>query len=588
MKEEKWILLNKKADFAALEQALEIDALTARLLANRGVDTVEKAKAFYFGTPAELPSARLFKDGEACVSLLRQSLAAGEKIAVASDFDADGVFSGMILKQALSGLGGTVRVYTPDRMSEGYGLNLRIVEEAAAWGAGVLLTCDNGIAAHEAVAAAGKCGMKVLITDHHEPPRDGIPQALAAVDPKQEDCPYPYKEICGAAVAFKLMQLLYRELGRAEEELEELIPYASIATVTDVMPLAEENRILVKEGLRLLQESRQPGLRAMLKVTELEGKPLTAYHLGFILGPCFNAAGRLETVETVQRLLEARSLAEALPFAERLKELNNQRKELTNQGRRAAEEAIAREGLEKDRVLVVHLPEIHESVAGIVAGRLREEYARPALVLTGTGDLIKGSGRSIEAYNMYEGLDRVKTLLDRFGGHAMAAGFSLKTENLAEFRRQLNEGCGLSDEDMKETVRLDAVMKPEYATPERIREWEELAPFGKGNDRPLFGQSSLKVCDMKVLGQSRNAVRLRFGTEAGFLYEGIWFGPAEQFEEDIRAALGEKALTALERGQKSITMALAYEPMLHEWNGRTTVQFQIRHYRILGADGRDG
>ena len=579
MSDEKWIILNKKADIQAMADALGIDPLTARLLANRGADTVEKADEFLHGTMEDLHDPSLLLGAPELVRLLADALARGEKIAVAADYDADGIFSGTILKEALEQLGAEVRVFTPDRMSEGYGMNRRIVDEAKAFGAGIILTCDNGISAYDAVDYAKELGMTVLVTDHHEEPKTGLPAADAGVDPKQEGDTYPFPGICGAFVAYKVMCLLYRSLQRDPAELDALIPCAAIATVTDVMDLAGENRILVREGLKMLETTGRPGLRAMLKACGLEDRRLTAYHLGFVLGPCFNAAGRLETVETVQQLLSAGTVEEAMPFARKLQDLNELRKTLTEEGRRAAADKIAQEGLDRDRILVVHLPDVHESVAGIIAGRLRETWSRPALVITGKEETVKGSGRSIEAYNLYEGLEACRDLLDKFGGHAMAAGFSLPAANIEALRKALNDEAGLTEEDLRPTVQLDAAMPPEYAVPERIREWEALGPFGKGFPQPLFGRSGLLLENIRVLGQNRNALRLRFRGESGRSFEGIWFGDVRIWEDFLKENYGEKSFTMLERGQTRVRIALAYQPMLHEYEGRQSVQFRISRFR---------
>ncbi len=578
MADAKWIIVNKKADLQAITDALGIDPLTARLLANRGANTVEKARECLSGTMSDLHDPSLLADADRLVTLLAAALERGEKIAVASDYDADGIFSGTILKTALERLGAEVRVYTPDRITEGYGMNRRIVEDAKAFGAGVIVTCDNGISAYDAVAYAKSLGMTVLVTDHHEEPAAGLPAADAVVDPKQEGDTYPFPGICGAFVAYKLMCLLYRRLGRPQEETDDLIPYAAIATVTDVMELVEENRILVREGLKMLEKTEQPGLRAMITATGLEGRPLTAYHLGFVLGPCFNAAGRLENVDIVQQLLAAKTVAEAVPFAQKLQDLNSLRKALTEEGRRAAEEAIAKDGYANDRVLTVHLPDVHESVAGIVAGRLKEEFHRPVLVITGRGDACKGSGRSIEAYDMFAHMEACGDLFSRFGGHAMAAGFSLPEANIAALRKALNEGSGLTDDDLLPTVQLDAAMPPEYVTPELIREWDGLGPFGTGFARPLFGRGGLLLENVRVLGQNRNALRLRFRGESGRSFEGIWFGDVRIWERFLAEKFGEKTFTMLERGQTKVRIALAYEPVLHEYEGRKSLQFQIRHF----------
>lgn len=578
MSDEKWIIVNKKADLQAITDALGIDPLTARLLANRGANTVEKARECLSGTMADLHDPALLKDADKLVTLLAAALERGEKIAVASDYDADGIFSGTILKTALERLGAEVRVYTPDRITEGYGMNRRIVEDAKAFGAGVIITCDNGISAYDAVDYAKSLGMTVLVTDHHEQPAAGLPAADAVVDPKQEGDAYPFPGICGAFVAYKLMCLLYRRLGRLQEETDDLIPYAAIATVTDVMDLVDENRILVREGLKMLEKTAQPGLRAMITAAGLEGRKLTAYHLGFVLGPCFNAAGRLENVDIVQQLLAAGSVGEAVPFAQKLQDLNGLRKALTEEGCRAAREAIAKEGFENDRILTVHLPDVHESVAGIVAGRLKEEFHRPVLVITGRGTACKGSGRSIEAYDMFAHMEACGELFSRFGGHAMAAGFSLPEENIGVLRKTLNEGSGLTDDDLLPTVQLDAAMPPEYATPELIREWDGLGPFGTGFARPLFGRGGLLLENVRVLGQNRNALRLRFSGESGRSFEGIWFGDVRIWEKFLSETFGEKCFTMLERGQTKVRLALAYEPVLHEYEGRKSLQFQIRHF----------
>ena len=574
---EKWILVNKKADFRAMADSLHIDPLTARILANRGVDTPQKAAFYLNGSLKELPDPALLKDAKMAADLLVLALKSGRAVAVASDYDVDGLFAGQILKESLEDLGFSVRVYTPNRIEEGYGLNRRIVEEAESFGAGVLITCDNGIASLDEVAYAKDLGLSVIVTDHHEPQEGGIPAADAVIDPKQADCPYPYDGICGAVVALKLMQLLYRRLGRDEDALlQKMLPYAAIATVADVMDLAEENRVIVRLGLEALSHTENDGLKALIRAQGLEGRPITAYHIGFVIGPCFNAAGRLETVQPARQLLEAKGeKAEAL--AGELILLNQERQRLTNEGLVRAESILAQASPE--RILVVHLPEVHESVAGIVAGRIKEKYHRPALVITGKGDACKGSGRSVEIYNLFEHLEACSDLLTRFGGHAMAAGFSLPEENIALLKERLNGQSGLTEEDLIPVVELDAAMPPEYATVERIREWDALAPFGKAFARPLFGRSGLELLGIRVLGIRRNALRLRFAGESGQVFEGIWFGDVKVWEEFLRENYGEKAFTMLERGQTKLKIALAYQPMLHEYEGRRSVQFQVLHFQ---------
>ena len=574
---EKWILINKKADFRTVAERLKIDPLTARILANRGVDTPQKAAFYLQGSLKDLPDPALLKDAQMAADLLVWALKSGKSVAVASDYDVDGLFAGQILKESLTALGFAVKVFTPNRIEEGYGLNTRIVDDAEAFGAGVLITCDNGIASLEEVAYAKELGLSVIVTDHHEPQESGLPAADAVIDPKRADCDYPFDGICGAVVALKLMQLLYRRLGRDENVLlEKMLPYAAIATVADVMDLTEENRVIVRLGLQALNRTENDGLKALIRGQGLDGRPITAYHIGFVIGPCFNAAGRLETVQPAQRLLEARG-QEADKLAGELILLNQERQRLTTEGLAQAEAVLAASA--PDRILVVHLPDVHESVAGIVAGRLKEKYHRSALVITGRGDACKGSGRSVEIFNLFGHLEACADLLTRFGGHAMAAGFSLKEENIALLREALNRDCGLTEEDLIPVVELDAAMPPEYATVERIKEWDALAPFGKGFSRPLFGRSGLDLLSIRVLGVRRNALRLRFAGESGQSFEGIWFGDVSVWESFLKENYGERAFTMLERGQTKLKIALAYQPMLHEYEGRRSVQFQILHFQ---------
>ena len=582
--QEKWIILNKKGDFDEMTRELSLDPLTARILANRDVRDTESARLYLKGTADDLPDPAQLRDGEKAAELLAAAVRNGQRIAVASDYDVDGIFAGQILKESLEGLGTSVRVFAPDRVTEGYGINRRIVDDAVSFGAGLIITCDNGIAAEDAVRYAKDKGLTVIVTDHHEvPEKDGaalLPPADAVIDPKRTDCGYPYAGICGAVVALKVMQLLYRKLGRDEQALlEAMLPYAAIATVADLMELREENRIIVREGLARLPGCPNSGLKALIREVGLADKPLTPYHIGFVIGPCFNAAGRLQTADLAQELLAEKDEARAAGIAARLTELNRKRQTLTEEGSAAADALLKERPL--DRVLVLHLPDLHESIAGIVAGRIKEKYNRPALVVTGRGDACKGSARSIPAYPLYEKMKECSDLFTRFGGHALAAGFSLPEENINILRIQMNENSHLTDEDFCPIIKLDAAMPPEYVTAERIREWDSLGPFGNGFERPLFGRSGLTVSRITVLGQKRNALRLRFEGESGRAFEGIWFGDVTVWETYLRDQYGEKAFTMLERSQMKAKMALAYQPMLHEYNGMTGIQFQIRHFQTV-------
>ena len=565
-------------------EQLSIDPLTARILANREIKDVETARFYLAGKLADLPDPALLKDGEKAALLLKEALEQGAKVAVASDYDVDGIFAGQILKESLESLGVAVRVFAPHRTREGYGLNKRIIEEALAFGASVLITCDNGISAREEVAYAREKGLKVIVTDHHEVPEAAgvytLPPADAVLDPKRPDCPYPYKGICGAVVALKLMQLVWRSLGRQEKEvLQAMLAYAAIATVGDVMEIREENRIIVREGLKALEETHNTGLKALFSHLQLAGKTLSPYHIGFIIGPCFNASGRLESADLAQALLQEKDEKKALELARQLAELNIRRQKMTEEGTREAEESVLLRPA--DKVLVHHLPALHESIAGIVAGRIKEHYNRPVLVITGEGENCKGSARSIPAYPLYEKMKELGELFTRFGGHALAAGFSLPEANIDPLRERLNQNSCLTDEDLCPIIKLDAAMPPSYANAERIRQWEALGPFGNGFERPLFGRSGLTVSRITVLGQKRNALRLRFSDEGGESYEGIWFGDVGIWETYLRENYGEKAFTMLERSQRTVKMALTYQPMLHEYNGLTTIQFQIKHFQAV-------
>lgn len=582
--QEKWVLLNKKGDYDGICRALSLDPLTARILANRGIVTPEQA-AYYLQAGLEaLPDPALLKDGETAAARICEALKKQEKLAIAADYDVDGLFAGQILKESLEGLGFSTKVFTPDRMEEGYGLNRRILEEAKDFGASLLITCDNGIASLKEAEEARALGLELIITDHHEPLREGaegevmLPSACGVIDPKRPDCSYPFDGICGAVVALKLMQLVYRQAGRDEMALlKSQLAYAAMATVADVMDLREENRIIVREGLKALEQTENEGIRALIAAQGLEGRPLSPYHIGFVLGPCFNAAGRLKTAMLARELLEARG-SEAERLARELMELNVQRQQLTQAGLKEAEEMLGDGPL--DPVLTVHLPDVHESVAGIIAGRLKEKYFRPALVITGRGDC-KGSGRSIAAYHLVEHLAAAGDLLERFGGHKMAAGFSLREEKIPALARALSEKSGLTEEDLCPIIGLDAAMPPEYASLERIREWERLGPFGKGFERPLFGRSGLELLGLRVLGQKRNALRLKFSGESRSLFEGIWFGDVSQWEAFLAEHYGEKTFALLERGQTRIKIALAYQPVLHEYQGKSGIQFQIKHFQAV-------
>ena len=583
---EKWVIRAGRADYRALAEEFGVDPLLVRLMANRGAATSAEIKKYLHATLANLYDAALLKDGAAAAGLLLETIGTGG-IVIASDFDVDGIFAGSLLQEVLSALGARVRTLTPHRVLEGYGLNRRIVDDAVSLGASVILTCDNGIAAFDAIDYAVSLGLKVIVTDHHDIARDEegrprLPAASAIVNPKQEDCPYPFKKLCGAAVAYKVAELLCRRAGRGFEALEACIPYVAIATVADVMDLEDENRIFVRIGLRMLSETKHIGLRAILDCCLPNEKTITAYHIGFVIGPCFNAAGRLETVSDALALLRAANPETAMALAEKLKSLNIERKALTKAGYEEAVAVVERDGLDRDDVLVVHLPDCHESLAGIIAGRLRERYGKPCFVITGAGEVCKGSGRSIEAYHMYRALHECRELLLRFGGHPMAAGLSLERNKINLLKNQLNANSHLTDDDFCAIVKIDAAMPPEYATQELVTQLALLEPCGKGNARALFAGSRFRIRHAQVLGRERKVLRFEMIGEHGTPCQAIYFGDVELFAKDLRDAYGEDAWARLLADRApEISMAFTYYPDINEYRGRCTLQFVIQNYRCL-------
>lgn len=570
MAEEVWMLQTKKADFKQIGARFRIDPVTARIIRNRGIEGEAAIDRYLNGTLDDLYDPMLLKDMERAVSILCEAVDTGKKIRIVGDYDIDGVCSTYILLQAFERLGSDVDFEIPDRIKDGYGINESIIEQAHADGVEVILTCDNGISAFHQVELAKKYGMMVVITDHHEVPLDGekekIPPADAVIDPKQADCPYPFPEICGAVVAYKLVQVLYARRGVPQMEWLDLLEFAAIATVGDVMKLQDENRILVKYGLKKMAQTKNLGLRRLAEKNNLDLGAITAYHIGFVIGPCLNAGGRLKTAKEALALLRAQSEEEAERLAEELKELNDTRKDMTEQGTEAAKLQVE-SWYQKDKVLVVFLPECHESLAGIIAGRLREYYQKPAIVLTRGEEAVKGSGRSIDEYHMFKKLTEVSDLLLKFGGHPLAAGLSLEEKNIDEFRRRLNENAGLTEEDFKAKVWIDVPMPVGYVTERLVRELSCLEPFGQGNEKPLFAEKSLRIRAIRVLGRNRNVVKMTLEETDGHAIEALYFGDGTAFEE-------ERA------GRREIDVV--YYPDINEYNGRKTLQAVIRRYKFRG------
>lgn len=564
-----WMLQTKKADFTAVAERFHISPVTARIIRNRDVIEENDIERYLHGTVRDLYNPHLLKDMDRAAALIMEKIAAGMNIRIVGDYDIDGVCSTYLLYRGISRCGGKVSFQIPERIRDGYGINESIIEKAKADGVDTIVTCDNGIAALEQIRLAKELGMTVIVTDHHEVVRSDegaqiLPEADAVVNPKQEGCEYPFKEICGGVVAYKLVQVLYEMAGVSRDEWADMLEFAAIATVGDVMKLRDENRIIVKWGLKQMQNSRSLGLKALVEACGLDISALTAYHIGFVIGPCLNASGRLQTAKLALELLLCEDEMAAAGMAAELKLLNEERKTMTQDG---VEEALMQvESLyADDSVLVVFLPECHESLAGIIAGRVREAWSRPTFVLTRGEDGVKGSGRSIEAYHMYEALCGVQDLLLKFGGHPMAAGFSLREEDVEEFRRRLNRQADLKPEDFIAKVWIDVAMPLEYISENLVNELKVLEPFGQGNEKPQFAQKNLSIRSSRVLGKNRNAVKLALVTENGLAMDGMLFTEGDRFMEELEGNRG---------------IDVIYYPDINEYNGNRTLQIVIRDYKL--------
>ena len=608
---EKWYVAAKKADFQGIAKRFGIDPVTARIIRNRDVVGDDEIRQYLYGTRAELGDPAQLQGGLEAASLLKQKIEAGKKIRIIGDYDIDGVNSTYILYRALTRCGAQVDYEIPDRMKDGYGLNISLLKLALEEGIDTVLTCDNGISAIAEIAYAKENGMTVIVTDHHEPLFEEVPEedqaetiqpqtdtarripspdgtrifrlppADVIVNPKQPNCRYPYKKLCGAAVAWKVVCLLYRLYGM-EEEAEQFLQFVGFATVGDVMELDGENRILVKEGLKQLRITQNYGWRALIQANNLDFDTLNSYHIGFVLGPCINASGRLDTAKRSLRLLLAKDAAEAELLAARLKQLNDERKELTQAAVDLACEQIDGSTEANDRVLVVYLPDCHESIAGIVAGRIRERYGKPTFVVTNAEaeDEAKGSGRSIEAYSMFEEMVKCQDLFRKFGGHPMAAGFSLPRSRIDEMRRRLNENCTMTEEDMAEKIMVDVPMPINYIRESLVEELSVLEPFGNGNEKPLFAERHLKLLSARILGKNANVLKLQVANATGCTMEALYFGIPDNILSYLTDKYGKNEVQKLLWGKvNQIEMDLTYYPSINEYQGRRTLQIVIKNFR---------
>lgn len=568
----KWFVAAKKADFEEIGKKFHITPMTARLIRNRDVIGDEQIRRYLYGDVRDLYSPWLLCGMKEGIRLLRQSIENGEKIRIIGDYDIDGVCASYILLTALRRVGALVDTEIPDRIKDGYGINEQLIDSAKKDGIDLIVTCDNGIAAYEQIRYAKEAGIKVFVTDHHEVPfeeletgrKEKLPPADVIVNPKKEDCDYPWKGLCGGAIAWKVASALYEEYEIPAEEAYELLEFAAIATVGDIMELQDENRILVKEGLKRIRRTKNMGLRSLIEVNGLEKENISSYHIGFVLGPCINAGGRLDTAKRALELFLSEDKEHADRLAGDLKALNDSRKELTKEGVCEAVRQVEETARRSERVLVIYLPDCHESIAGIIAGKIKERYYRPAIVLTDAEDGLKGSGRSIPGYSMFEELCKCRELFTKFGGHPMAAGMSLPKENLQKLRSSLNENCTLTEETMTEKLSIDIAMPIQYISEAFIEELKILEPFGNGNGKPLFAERNFHVLQSQILGKNRNTVKIYGVNEAGCHMEGLYFGNPEELMELLKT---------------KDSISITYYPSVNEFRGRKTLQLMIQDFQ---------
>lgn len=594
---EKWMVSAKKADFEKWAEIFKISPVLARILRNRNLTDEAQVRKFLHGTLEDCYSPWLMKDMDKAVDAVRNAIAGRRKIRIIGDYDVDGICSAYILNKGLRALEANVDTSIPHRIHDGYGLNDHLIETAKADGIELIITCDNGIAAADQIALANSLGIDVVVTDHHEVPfidqggrQEILPPALAVVDPKRGDCEYPFKSICGGVVAYKFIQAMLERNAESEDTnaygksfdenalMEELLEFAALATVCDVMELVDENRILVREGLKRMRKSRNRGLSALIEVNGLDPENISAYHLGFVLGPCLNATGRLDTAKRALELLQSSDKPEAMENAKELKEMNDTRKNLTLEGVVQAEGYIKEHNLEDDRILVIFLPEVHESLAGIIAGRVREQYNKPVFILTRGEDGVKGSGRSIESYHMFDAMTQVRELFTKFGGHKLAAGLSMNEDNIGKLHRELNDRCVLTEDDFISYVHIDVPMPLSYADERLAEELELLAPFGQGNPKPLFAQKGLVFTSGRKMGKNGNCARFSVAIPEGGREQMLMFRRLEEFEEFLEEKYGKGSVERLYNGDGDFEMSVTYQLSVNTYRGRTEKQFIICNF----------
>ena len=588
MSNEKWLLRNRKVDLKAMSEKYKISQLLCKLMVNRDIIDENIINSYINPVYKYLHSPKTMKDVVIAVDIIKRKIQENKKIRIIGDYDVDGIISVFILYTALKKCGANVDYEIPDRIKDGYGINENIVKVAYDEGVDTIITCDNGISAIDQIQYAKDLGLTVIVTDHHDVPfieEDGVrtflsSQADAIINPKQIECEYKFKSICGAGVAFKLMEALYEEIGMDKEECYKLIEFVAIATVCDVVDLIDENRIFVKNGLEMLNNSKNIGINALKKACGLEDKEITAYHLGFVIGPCLNASGRLDSAKKGLELLLMEDDEEAKNLAQEIVDLNDARKNMTKEGVDRAINIIDSTDINNDKILVVYIPDIHESLAGIVAGRVKEQYNKPTIILTKSEEGVKGSARSIEEYNMFEGLLACKELLDKFGGHPMAVGLSLQEDKVDELRKALNNKCELTDEDLTRKIMIDSSLPLEYLNLHLIEELNVLEPFGKGNSKPVFGVRDAKITKAMLLGKDKNVLKLKLLTNNNITIDAMIFNDLENFESKIIEKYGNEELDNLyNKSNNNIPMDFTFYPYINEWNGNKSIQIVVNGIR---------
>lgn len=587
---EKWVVAAKKADFQGIGKHFGIDPVVARVMRNRGMTEVSEMEVYLHGSKADLHDPHLLKDADKAAGIIKGKIEQKNKIRIIGDYDIDGIQSTYILLKGLLRLGADVDTVIPDRILDGYGLNEHLVTQAYDAGIDTIITCDNGISAIDQIHLAKSLGMTVVVTDHHEVPyeeADGERREIscgadAVVNPKQQECRYPFKGICGAVVAWKLIQVLYELFEIPISEADAFIENAGFATVGDVMDLQGENRILVKLGLEMLQTTKNRGMKALILQNGLTPETLKSYHIGFKIGPCLNASGRLDTARLSLRLLMCEDPKEAAVLAREIVELNESRKLMTAEAVSQAKRIVEENHYDRDKVLVIFLPDCHESLAGIVAGRIREAYYRPAFVVTRSEEGAKGSARSIEGYSMYEEMCKCRELFTRFGGHPMAAGFSLEERNIDLLRCELNRNASLTKQELCPKITIDVPMPVDYVYEGLVKQLELLEPFGKGNEKPVFADRNLTIEGLKILGKEGRVIRMRLRSTSGTAMDAIYFGDSENLRLSIEEKYGKVVAEDTMRGRcvHKVSLHFLYYPEIDHYYDQPRMQLKITGFCV--------